>query len=81
MFSFSLIGTLLYFLPTFIAAHRGHRVGGIFILNLLFGWTGIGWLAMLLWSLLSFPALLRSSSALRPLRSLRTPLVLTSSRS
>jgi Superinfection immunity protein len=55
MFSFSLIGTLLYFLPTFIAAHRGHRVGGIFILNLLFGWTGIGWLAMLLWSLLSFP--------------------------
>ncbi len=51
MFSFSLIGILIYFLPTFIAAHRGHRVPGIFLLNLFFGWTGIGWLVMLLWAL------------------------------
>ena len=55
MFSFSLIGTLIYFLPTFIAAHRGHRVPGIFLLNLFFGWTGIGWFVMLLWALLSAP--------------------------
>ncbi len=55
MFSFSLIGILIYFLPTFIAAHRGHRVPGIFLLNLFFGWTGIGWLVMLLWALLSAP--------------------------
>jgi hypothetical protein len=46
---------LLYFLPTIIAANRGHGVVGILLLNLFFGWTGIGWLAMLLWALLSAP--------------------------
>jgi hypothetical protein len=55
MFSFSLIGTLLYFLPTFVAAHRGHRVGNVFLLNLFFGWTCIGWLVLMLWALLSMP--------------------------
>ena len=45
----------LYFLPTIVASHRGHGVFGIFLLNLFFGWTGIGWLAMLLWALLSAP--------------------------
>jgi hypothetical protein len=47
--------TLLYFLPTLIAANRGHTAGGILILNFFFGWTGIGWLAMMLWALLSTP--------------------------
>jgi hypothetical protein len=47
--------TLLYFLPTILAAHRGHGVAGIFILNLFFGWTCIGWLALLLWALVSRP--------------------------
>ncbi len=46
----------LYFLPTLIASHRGHDAGGILILNFLFGWTGIGWLVLLLWALLSRPA-------------------------
>jgi hypothetical protein len=46
---------LLYFLPTIIAANRGHHVTGILLLNLLFGWTGIGWIVMLLWALLSYP--------------------------
>ncbi len=45
----------LYFFPTFIAAHRGHPTGGIFILNLLLGWTGIGWLALVLFALLAMP--------------------------
>lgn len=45
----------LYFLPTIVASHRGHRVGGILLLNLFFGWTGIGWFALLLYALLSFP--------------------------
>lgn len=45
----------LYFLPTIVASHRGQRVGGILILNLLFGWTGIGWFALLLYALLSQP--------------------------
>ena len=44
---------LLYFLPTIVASHRGHRVGGILLLNLFFGWTIIGWWAILIWALLS----------------------------
>ena len=46
---------LLYFLPTIVASHRGHRVGGILLLNLFFGWTIIGWWAVLIWALLSTP--------------------------
>jgi Superinfection immunity protein len=44
----------LYFLPTIIAHNRGHRVAGVLLLNLLVGWTGVGWVALLLWSLLSW---------------------------
>jgi hypothetical protein len=46
---------LLYFLPTIIAANRGHHVTGILLLNLFLAWTGIGWIVMLLWALLSDP--------------------------
>ncbi len=46
---------LLYFLPTIIAHNRGHEITGILLFNLLFGWTGIGWIVMLLWALLSTP--------------------------
>jgi hypothetical protein len=46
---------LLYFLPTIIASNRGHEVAGVLLLNLFFGWTGIGWIALLLWALLSYP--------------------------
>lgn len=42
---------VMYFLPTFIAAKRGHPNGtSIFLLDLFLGWTGIGWLAALIWS-------------------------------
>lgn len=54
MFTFSVL-LLLYFLPTIIAANHGHSVTGILLLNLLFGWTGIGWFALLLWAILSTP--------------------------
>lgn len=47
--------TLIYFLPTLVATNRGHAAGGILLLNLFFGWTGVGWFAMLLWALLSPP--------------------------
>jgi Superinfection immunity protein len=50
-----LLLTAIYFLPTLVAAHRGHSVAGILLLNLFFGWTGIGWAAMLLWALVSRP--------------------------
>lgn len=40
----------LFFLPTIIAAARGHQVLAIFLLNFFFGWTVIGWLIALIWS-------------------------------
>ncbi len=54
MFTLLFFG-LVYFLPTIVAVHRGHGLAGILLLNLFLGWTGIGWLAMLLWALLSWP--------------------------
>jgi hypothetical protein len=45
----------LYFLPTIVASNRGHCVTGILLLNLFLGWTGIGWVVLLLWALLSTP--------------------------
>ncbi|MCW4469714.1 superinfection immunity protein [Flavobacterium sp. MFBS3-15] len=42
---------LLYFLPAYIASNR-RAVDRtlIFVLNLLVGWTFIGWIAMLIWA-------------------------------
>lgn len=42
---------VLYMLPALIAALRKHRQQNpIFILNLFFGWTLIGWVGCLAWS-------------------------------
>jgi Superinfection immunity protein len=46
---------LLYFLPTIVASRYGHEITGILLLNLFFGWTVVGWFALLLWGLLSHP--------------------------
>jgi len=47
---FFLIGSmLLYFLPTLIGRHKANAVG-IFFVNLLFGWTVIGWIIALIWA-------------------------------
>lgn len=41
----------IYFLPTIIAGTRHHRNGtGIFLLNLLLGWTVLGWVGALIWA-------------------------------
>ena len=43
---------MVYFLPSFIAACRGHHnAGAIFALNLLLGWTFIGWVMAVVWAL------------------------------
>jgi hypothetical protein len=40
-----------YFLPVIIAAARKTKNrGGIFAINLLFGWTVIGWIACAIWA-------------------------------
>ena len=41
----------LYFLPTLIAFLRQHKNKlAIFLLNLLLGWTVLGWVISLVWS-------------------------------
>jgi hypothetical protein len=40
-----------YFLPTYIARKKRHRSAtSIMILNLVFGWTLIGWIGSLAWA-------------------------------
>ncbi len=43
----------LYFLPTLIAFLRQHKNKlAIFLLNLLLGWTVLGWVVSLVWSVM-----------------------------
>jgi hypothetical protein len=49
----SLIGLIIYFLPSIIAALGNHSsLRTIFMVNLLLGWSGLGWLIVLLIALL-----------------------------
>jgi hypothetical protein len=51
-----LIGVGLYFLPSLVAvARRTHNQTGVFIFNLLLGWTGIGWIIAMLMAICSAP--------------------------
>jgi len=44
---------VLYFLPTLIAFLRQHKNKlAIFLLNLLLGWTVLGWVVSLVWSVM-----------------------------
>ena len=46
----------LYFIPSVVAAMRHHhQTGPIVALNLLLGWTLLGWVAALVWSLTATP--------------------------
>jgi len=50
-FIFVGLGGFLYLLPSYIAACRdAPRFAGILGLNLMAGWTGLGWLATLIWA-------------------------------
>ncbi len=45
------IGIAIYFIPTIIASGRSHpNAVAICVLNLVGGWTAIGWIAALVWS-------------------------------
>ena len=45
---------VLYFVPFMIAAARDHdSFIAILLVNVAVGWTGIGWIAVLLWALLT----------------------------
>jgi len=43
---------LIYFIPTIIAMSRGKATGtgGVFFVNLFFGWTLVGWLGSFIWA-------------------------------
>jgi hypothetical protein len=48
----SILLAALYFLPTIVALLRRKKQGGVTILfvNLLFGWTIIGWIIAMAWA-------------------------------
>jgi hypothetical protein len=47
---------LLYILPAFIAAKRHHpQIAAIAALNILLGWSMLGWIAAFVWSLTAVP--------------------------
>ena len=42
---------VIFFLPTIIAANRKHNnTAAILLVNLLLGWTALGWVAALIWA-------------------------------
>ena len=40
---------VVYFIPSFIGFEK-RNAGAIFVLNLLLGWTGLGWVIALVWA-------------------------------
>ena len=51
MFVLMVILAVVYFAPTIIAVRGDHKnQGAIAVLNLLLGWTFLGWVAAMVWS-------------------------------
>lgn len=58
----------LLFLPTLIARSRNHpHVSAIFLVNLFFGWTFIGWVVSFIWACMR-PAVQVSYAPVYPLQ-------------
>jgi hypothetical protein len=52
MFVAVIILTVCYFVPTIVAFSRAHHnAGAICALNIFLGWTVVGWVTALVWSL------------------------------
>jgi len=47
--TFLFLSAIFYFLPTILARHKEDFLG-IFLVNLLAGWTVIGWFIALIWA-------------------------------
>ncbi len=41
------LGAVVYFFPTVVALFRGVRWDGVFVVNLLLGWSVLGWIVAL----------------------------------
>ncbi len=64
-----LVLLVVYFLPSYIAFARGHANKlPILLLNLLAGWTAVGWVAALIWALLLKPETEATSPATQEYR-------------
>ena len=51
MWLLMIVAVALYFMPTIVAGYRHHNsVFLIFVLNVLFSWTMLGWLLLLIWA-------------------------------
>ena len=50
------VGLIIYVIPSWVAWYRGHHnLTGIVLLNLLLGWTILGWIGALVWAATSPP--------------------------
>jgi len=47
---FVILGLVFYFIPTIVGRSKDN-IAAIFALNLLLGWTLIGWVVALVWAL------------------------------
>jgi hypothetical protein len=56
----------VYFLPAIIAGSRNRASGAVFVLNLFLGWTLIGWVVALAWSLTERTARERGDDVVDP---------------
>lgn len=53
---FTVIIIIGYFVPALVAYKRGHQnTMAITAVNILLGWTALGWIAALVWSLTAVP--------------------------
>jgi hypothetical protein len=51
MWLLMILAIALYFMPTIVAGYRHHNsLMLIMVLNILLGWTMLGWLALLIWA-------------------------------
>jgi hypothetical protein len=58
---FGVLGLLSYFIPSFVAKGR-NRADAIFMLNLLLGWTLLGWVGALIWAMCEKPRVAAAAS-------------------
>jgi cytochrome c biogenesis protein CcdA len=53
---FVLVGAVMYFLPSIVAAQRSHHnATAIVVVNFFLGWTVIGWITALVWAVTNPP--------------------------